>query len=95
MSEETTQDQQPKKVVIVEMEGGVIQNVTCNSSDVEVIVLDTDLEDVSDEYVVSFMFRDKETVGSLTSYRFEGGGNEDWEAAVVGAMRKRLENEPA
>ena len=80
----------PKKTVIIEMEGGLIQNVINPNPDVEVVVIDYDVEGVPVDEVVVMAVAEREVECTLTSYGpTDAAESEDFVATVLDSLRRR------
>ena len=77
-----------KDTVFIEMEGGLIQNVTATNPNIRVLVVDSDIEGVEQVDVVAWDGREVEAV--ITEHPLAERDLE-WEAAVLSSLALRAE----
>ncbi len=80
--------EQQNDKVFIEMEGGVIQNVTATNPNIDVIVVDTDIEGVEAVDIETVKWNDREVEATIVVHT-HSERDPDWEAAILGAIGAR------
>lgn len=74
--------------VFIEMEGGLVQNVTTTNPNISVVVVDTDIDGIDAEDVDVLSYDDRE-ISCTVVHHTAGERDVAWEAAVLGVLSAR------
>ncbi len=92
MSNETEQE---KKLVIIEMDDGLVQEITSNIPGLEVVIIDSDTESAAEEDIVKLENSAGKEYECVLAHWTDIHENQDWADTVYAAVRRRYETAEA